>query len=194
MNIMDFANDNAVKNIDDEYMFGPSFLVSPVCTYKATERKIYLPNGKGWYDLYSGKYFDGGQTINADAPYEKMPVFLKEGSIVPFGVELQYTGEKPQDKITLYVYTGKDAQFDLYEDEGTNYNYEKGAFVLIPINYNEATQTLTIDKREGSFNGMLATRTFRIVWVNKDKPKNFDLKRADATITYNGEKITVKMK
>ena len=101
---------------------------------------MYLPAGQGWYDLYSGKYFDGGQTINADAPYERMPVFVKEGSIIPTGPDIQYTNEKPADIITLFVYTGKDASFNLYEDEDTNYNYEQGKYAIIPITYNEQSK------------------------------------------------------
>ncbi len=193
--VMDFAADTTVNNIGDQYMFGPSLLINPVYKYKAVSRPLYLPNTNGWYDLYSGKYFDGGQTINADAVYERMPVMVKEGSIIPAGPALQYTGEKPADVITLFVYTGKDASFNLYEDENTNYNYEKGAFANIPFLYNEATKTLTIDKREGHFNGMLAKRTFRIVWISKNKPKPFEPdQKAGATVQYNGEKLEVTMK
>ncbi len=191
--IMDFGNDDAVKNINDEYMFGPSFLINPVYSYKATERKVYLPNGQGWYDLYSGKYFEGGQTINADAPYEKMPVFVKEGSIVPFGVDLQYTNEKPQNKITLFVYAGKDAQFDLYEDEGTNYNYEQGKYSIIPISYNEQTKTITIGKREGAFNNMLAKRSFNIVWITKEKGAALNFDARGKIVSYKGDAVNVKM-
>ena len=191
---MDFAKDTAVLNIGDQYMFGPSLLINPVLQYKATSRELYLPNTNAWYDLYTGKYFDGGRRINADAPYEKMPVMVKEGSIIPVGPALQYTNEKAADTITLFVYTGKDAAFILYEDEGTNYKYEKGAFTNIPFTYNEATKTLTINKREGSFDGMLARRTFRVVWISKDRPKEFNAdQKPDATVTYKGEKLTVKM-
>jgi alpha-D-xyloside xylohydrolase len=191
--IMDFGNDSSIKNINDEYMFGPSLLVNPVYTYKATQRNVYLPATQGWYDLYSGKYFEGGQTINADAPYERMPVFVKEGSIIPFGVDLQYTNEKPEDKITLYVYTGKDAQFDLYEDEDTNYNYEQGKYSIIPIAYNEATKTLTIGKREGSFNGMLTKRSFNIVWVTKSKAVTLSFDVKGKSVSYSGDAISIKM-
>ena len=111
-------------------MFGSSLLINPVCEYKQHNRELYLPKCAGWYDLYSGKWYAGGQKIIADAPYERMPVFVKAGSIIPFGPELQYTSEKPADTITLNIYTGADASFNLYEDEGTNYNYEKGAFAL----------------------------------------------------------------
>ncbi len=192
--IMDFGNDAAVKNINDEYMFGPSLLINPVYTYKVTQRNVYLPANNGWYDLYSGKYFEGGQKINADAPYERMPVFVKEGSIIPFGVDLQYTNEKPEDKITLYVYTGKDAQFDLYEDEDTNYNYEQGKYSIIPITYNESTKTVTIGKRNGSFNGMLAKRTFNIVWITRSKAVALDGSANKKTVSYNGNVVDVKMK
>jgi alpha-D-xyloside xylohydrolase len=192
--IMDFGNDAEVKNINDEYMFGPSLLINPVYTYKAIQRNVYLPSGQGWYDLYSGKYFEGGQKINADAPYERMPVFVKEGSIISFGVDLQYTNEKPEDKITLYIYAGHDAQFDLYEDEDTNYNYEQGKYSIIPIKYNEQTKTLTIGKREGSFDGMLAKRTFNIVWITKDKPVALNFDVSEKSVLYKGDEVSEKMK
>ena len=127
-----------------------------------------------------------------DAPYERMPVFVKEGSIVPFGPEIQYTGEKQADVITLYVYTGKDAEFTLYEDEGINYNYEKGAFSTIQFKYDEQAGKLIIGDATGSFDGMLKSRTFKIVWVSKEKPVFYDLtKKADATITYDGKMVEV---
>ena len=121
--------------------------------------QLYLPKCAGWYDLYSGKWYAGGQKIIADAPYERMPVFVKAGSIIPFGPSLQYTSEKPADTITLNIYTGADASFNLYEDEGTNYNYEKGKYTIIPMIYNDQAKTLTIDKRKGGFDGMLNGRT-----------------------------------
>jgi alpha-D-xyloside xylohydrolase len=191
--IMDYGHDENVKNITDEYLFGPALLINPVYKYGATNRSVYLPQGNGWYNLYSGKYTAGGQTITADAPYDRIPVYVKEGSIIPFGPEIQYTGEKPADPITLYVYTGKDAAFTLYEDEGTNYNYEKGAFSTIQINYNEVSKTLTIDNRQGSFTGMISRRKFNVVWVNKNNPVplNFE-SNSNQQINYEGKKITLK--
>jgi alpha-D-xyloside xylohydrolase len=189
---MDYNGDTQVNNIGDQYMFGPSLMVAPVYKYKATEREVYFPEANGWYDLYSGKYTEGGQKINVDAPYERMPLFVKEGSIVPFGPEIQYTSEKQADVITLYVYTGKDAEFTLYEDEGVNYNYEKGAFSTIKFNYNEADGKLTIGEANGSFDGMLNSRTFNIVWVSKDKPVAYDLsKAAPGTVAYEGKMVEV---
>jgi alpha-D-xyloside xylohydrolase len=190
--VMDFNGDKNVENVGDQYMFGPSLMVAPVYQYKARNREVYFPAGNGWYDLYSGKYTEGGQKISVDAPYERMPLFVKEGSIVPFGPEIQYTGEKQADVITLYVYTGKDAEFILYEDEGINYNYEKGAFSTIRINYNEQSGKLTIGDVQGSFEGMLKSRTFNIIWVGKQKPVEFDLsKKADATVSYEGKVMEV---
>jgi len=190
--IMDYNGDTQVNNIGDQYMFGPSMMVAPVYQYKATSREVYFPSANGWYDLYSGKYIDGGQKLNVPAPYERMPLFVKEGSIVPFGPEIQYTAEKQADVITLYVYTGKNAEFTLYEDEGVNYNYEKGAFSTIKMNYDEATGKLTIGDVNGSFDGMLKSRTFNIVWVGKQKAVGYDLAKApDTTVTYEGKMMEV---
>ena len=191
---MDFANDKAVFNINDQYLFGPSLLVNPVCEYKQTNRALYLPKCAGWYDFYSGKFYSGGQEIHADAPYERMPLFVKAGSIIPFGPELEYTSEKPADTITLNVYTGADASFNLYEDEGTNYNYEKGAFSTIPIKYSEATKILTINDRKGSFNGMLQKRVFRINIFSSNKPKSLDFDaKYDKEVFYEGRKLIIKI-
>ncbi|WP_210487601.1 TIM-barrel domain-containing protein [Rufibacter aurantiacus] len=193
--VMDFGGDKNVLNISDQFMFGPSLLVSPVHEAKATSRKLYLPANTGWYSLYDGTYQKGGQQITAAAPYERLPLFVKEGSILPFGPEIQYTTEKPAETITLYVYGGKDASFELYEDENTNYNYEKGKFATIPITYNEASKTLTMGKRQGEFNGMLQKRTFNVVLVQPAKAKalQFDGK-ADATIAYTGNATSVKLR
>jgi alpha-D-xyloside xylohydrolase len=192
--VMDFAKDTAVVNIGDQYLFGPSLLVNPVYNYKQRNRELYLPTCAGWYDLYTGKYYAGGRSIIAEAPYERMPVFVKAGSIIPFGPALQYTSEKPADTITLNVYTGADASFNLYEDEGTNYNYEKGAFSAIPIKYNEAAKTVTIGDRKGSFNGMLSKRTFRINLITPKAPKGLDLDvSGDKEVLYDGKKTVIKL-
>lgn len=191
---MDFAKDTAVLNIDDQYMFGPSLLINPVYEYKQRSRQLYLPKSAGWYDLYSGKWYAGGQKIIADAPYEQMPAFVKAGSIVPFGPALQYTSEKPADTITLNIYTGADASFNLYEDEGTNYNYEKEAYTVIPIKYSEATKTITIGDCKGSFNGMLSKRIFRINVITPAKTKSLDFDaKCDKQVFYQGKRLLVKI-
>ena len=191
--IMDFGTDKNVFNIGDQFMFGPALLVNPVTGYKVRTKDVYLPAGANWYDLNSGKYFKGGQTIKADAPYSDIPVFVKEGSIVPCGPDIQYSTEKPSDPVRLFVYTGEDGSFHLYEDENINYNYEKGGFSIIPLSYNEKEHELIIGKREGEFPGMLETRTFEIVWISKDKPSGLSfVSKPDKIIKYDGTRQIIK--
>jgi alpha-D-xyloside xylohydrolase len=193
--VMDFNGDKNVTNINDQFMMGPSFLVSPVYEHKARTRQVYLPAGTGWYDFYSGSYSEGGNTITATAPLERMPLFVREGSIIPVGPDIQYVNQIPDSSLTLYVYAGKNGTFELYEDENTNYNYEKGAFSITPITYDDQSGTVTIGKRKGSFNGMLNERSFRIVLVSKDKPLAFDpdVKSGDV-LRYKGEAVSMKIK
>lgn len=190
--VMDFK-DTTVNNIGDQFMFGPSLLINPVYTFKERKKSLYLPAGQGWFDLYTGKFLKGGQRIIADAPYERMPVYVKEGSIIPFGPDIQYTAQKKADTITLYVYTGKNAAFTLYEDEDLNYNYEKGRFSNISFEYNELAKSLTIGPRSGSFDGMLDKRVFIIKWISPSKPQPLDSgKQGDTIINYAGKALTVK--
>ena len=191
--VMDFGDDTNVHNIGDQFMFGPAFLINPVTEYKARSRKVYLPAETGWYDFKTGQYYTGGQTIEADAPYTDIPIFVREGSIIPFGPPIQYTAEKSADPIRLFIYTGKDAAFTLYEDENVNYNYEHGSYSEITFVYNEAEKSLTIGARQGEFPGMLKARTFEIVWVDKDKPVAFNLGATpDQAVRYNGRERIVK--
>ncbi len=128
------------------------------------------------------------------APLDAMPVFVRAGSIIPFGPELQYIAEKQSDPVTLYVYAGANGTFTMYEDEGVNYGYEKGAFSQIPMQWNEATRTLTIGKRQGSFPGMMESRTFRLVFVSQQKPMGFSFyPKPGQTIQYKGEAVSVKL-
>jgi alpha-D-xyloside xylohydrolase len=192
--VMDFPKDTAVLNIGDQYMFGPSLLINPVYEYKKRQRSLYLPKGQGWYDLYTGKWYEGGQKITAGADLQRMPVYVKEGSIIPLGPNLQFTHEKPADTISLFVYTGKNASFALYEDEGNNYDYEKGSFSTIPIVYNENTKTITIGDRKGSFTGMLNKRVFRIRIISPDTPKGVgDTTAYNKELLYEGKKLAMKL-
>jgi alpha-D-xyloside xylohydrolase len=191
--VMDFGSDPKVLDITDQYMFGPALLVSPVTQYKARTRSVYLPQSAGWYEFVSGKAAQPGTNVDAAAPYDSMPLFVKAGSIIPTGPVMQYVGEKPSDPLTLYVYTGANGGFTLYEDEGINYNYEKGAFAQIPISWDETSKTLTIGKRQGTFPGMLEQRTFNVIFVSKDKPVGFAFDaKADRTVRYSGESVQVK--
>lgn len=192
--VMDFADDKNVLDIPDQWMFGPAFMACPVATYKARNRQVYFPKQCGWYDLYSGQYIEGGQKLVVDAPYETMPVFVREGSIIPFGPEMQWCDEKPAELINLYIYTGADGRFQLYEDEGTNYNYEKGKYATIDFSYDDAARTLTIGARKGSFKGMLKQRRFNVVVITRDNPRELDLENpAGQMVEYNGKQVTVKL-
>ena len=192
--VMDFQNDAPARAITDEYMFGPAFLVAPVTTYEARSRSVYLPPTSGdWYDFWTGAHMAGGQTVDAPAPYNALPLFIRAGAIIPFGPELQYTGKKSADPITLYVYTGADGAFTLYEDDGLTYGYEKGAFARIPIGWDDAARTLTIRDREGRFPGMLDKRAFNIVLVTKDKSVGFSFTpKANRLVKYSGKPVQIK--
>ena len=192
--VMDFSDDKNVLSIGDQFMFGPALLINPVTEYKARTRTVYLPSGTSWYELRSGRHLTGGQTIEANAPYTDMPIFVKEGSIIPCGPDIQYATEKPAEPIRLFIYTGSDGSFTLYEDENVNYNYEKGKFSVIPLNYNEKDHILTIGKRQGEFPGMLGTRTFEIVWIGDGKPTDLTFQsKPDASVTYNGSQQSIAM-
>ncbi len=189
---MDFTDDPDVYEIGDQFMFGPSLMVCPVSEYEARSRDVYLPKSNGWYNANTGEFSEGGQRINADAPYETMPMFIKAGSILPFGPEIEYTTEKPADPITLLVYAGDNESFDLYEDEGINYNYEKGKYTTIPITWADNEKTLTIGKRKGEFNGMLSNRTFRVALIDENnKVSIFEPVDQFKEVEYNGAEQTV---
>jgi alpha-D-xyloside xylohydrolase len=197
----DFRNDDAVKDIPDQYMFGPAFLVNPVTQQLysvpdskkiAKTRKVYLPKSTNWYDFWTGKQIEGGKSIDAKATIETMPLYIKAGSIVPMGPYLQYANEKPADPIELRVYAGADADFVIYEDENDNYNYEKGKFATIPLHWNEAAKTLTIGNRQGEFAGMVKDRTFRVVLVNAKNGIGIEPAKTAKTVQYNGAEVSVK--
>jgi alpha-D-xyloside xylohydrolase len=192
--VMDFRPDTNTFNISDQFMFGPALLVNPVTTYKMRNRPVYLPVAAGWYDFWSGAWQTGGQTIDAAAPYDSLPLYVKAGSIVATGPELQYTAEKPADPITLWIYSGADASFTLYEDDGLTYGYERGTCTRIPIQWNDTTRTLTIGKREGSFSGMLKERTFNLILITPTKPVGFAFEPvAEQVIRYRGTAFVFRL-
>ncbi len=191
--VMDFGKDTQVNNIGDQYMFGPSVMACPVYEYGARKRNVYFPATTGWYDFYSGKHLAGGQLLSVEAPYERMPLYVREGAIVPFGPDMQYTTEKQPVNIKIYVYAGKNGSFTLYEDEGVNYNYEKGKYSTIPFIYNDATRSLIIGTREGSFDGMLNKRTFEVIFVNKTNAVGIEKEIKGKTVSYEGSEIMIKL-
>ncbi|WP_305098401.1 glycoside hydrolase family 31 protein [Croceibacterium aestuarii] len=161
--VMDFRADRTVWSIDDEYMFGPAFLVAPVTEFEARERRVYLPAGSDWYDTASGKRLRGGQVVTAGAPRERMPLFVRSGSLVPMGPAVQWSGENLQGPITLHIFPGADGTFTLYEDQGTDMGYERGEFARTQFRWNDTDRTLTIGARQGSYPGMRRTRKIGIV-------------------------------
>jgi alpha-D-xyloside xylohydrolase len=189
--VMDFRTDARAIDIGDQFMFGPAFLVNPVTEPAASSRRLYLPEAK-WYDFWSGETFAGPKTIDAPAPIERMPLYVRAGSILPLGPEMEWSTQKPEDPIELRVYRGADGQFTLYEDENDNYNYEKGKYATIPFSWNDATHTLTIGERNGEFPGMLQERTFRIVFAGEHHGAGIGAEEnADKLVHYAGQKITV---
>ena len=194
--VMDFNGDDNVYDIKDQWMFGPALMACPVGEYQKYSRNVYLPKQKGWYDFYTGKHYAGGQTIVADAPFDKIPVFVPEGSILPVGPEMEWSDQKKAELIDLYVYAGKDGSYTLYEDEGTNYNYEKGKYAMIDFKYNDAQKTITIAARKGAFEGMLQKRRFNIVLVSDNNQQGISLAKAPKgkMVKYAGKAVTVKLK
>ena len=194
--VMDFNGDEKVLDIKDQWMFGSALMACPVGEYQKYSREVYLPKQKGWYDFYTGAYHAGGQTIVADAPFDKIPVFIPEGAILPIGPEMQWSDEKKPELIDLYVYAGKDGSYTLYEDEGTNYNYEKGKYAVIDFKYDDARKQVTIGARKGSFDGMLQKRRFNIILVDQKKQQGVNLAKSPKgkVVKYAGQAMTVKLR
>jgi alpha-D-xyloside xylohydrolase len=170
-------------------------MVTPVTTAGATTRSVYLPaGGAEWYDFWTGATVAAGKRVDAMAPVETLPLFIRPGSIVPMGPFLQYSNEKPADSIELRIYAGANGSFTLYEDEGDSYRYEKGTYATIPFAWDEASKTLSIGARKGDFPGMLKDRTFNVVLVKEkhgggipatDKP--------DQVVKYSGAEVKIRI-
>lgn len=199
--VMDFPSDKKALNIDDQYMFGKSILVCPVTesmynkdgqedfsSVKTLE--LYLPSGTKWIDFWTGETVEGGQTITKETPIDIMPLYVKAGSVIPIGPDVQYAEEKPWDNLEIRVYKGADGEFTLYEDENDSYNYEKGLYSTIKFNWDNSENTLLISDREGKFPGMLTDRKFNIVIV---QPEKMGAEKYDKTITYKGKEVSVKL-
>jgi len=191
---LEFSSDPSARTIADQFMFGPALLINPVTTEGASQRSLYLPVNHDWVDFWTGKRLSGGQTVTAEAPIDRIPIYARAGAIIPFGPEVQSASAK-SDPIDLRIYDGADGDFTLYEDEGDNYDYEHGAYSVIPIHWDDITSTLTVGDRRGSFPGMLAHKTFRIVRVSEGHgigiaaPAHFD-----AIVEFEGKAVSVQDK
>ncbi len=195
----DFRSDPATYDVADQYMFGPALLVNPVTEPMyfaagstaiegvAKTRPVYLPAGSDWYDFWTAKQYAGGRTIIADAPLDTIPLYVRAGSIVPVGPDIQYTGEGVNAALELHIYPGKDGYFTLYDDEGDNYNYEQGMFATIALDWDDQNRKLTIGTRQGSYPGMPASRAFCPIVVSDNVAPSGE------TIIYSGQEITVDL-
>lgn len=173
--VFDFPQDEEALKQDCSYMFGKSLLVCPVTDEGVSEWKVYLPeNEAGWYDWWTGEKIDGGQYIKADVDIETIPIYVKGGSIVPTGPDRQHVAEKVDGPVVLNIYPGADSTFTLYEDEGTNYNYEKGAYSTIEFTWDDTARTLTIGRRQGSFKGMADHREFEVRVLGEIRGVDYD--------------------
>ncbi|HSM78563.1 MAG TPA: TIM-barrel domain-containing protein, partial [Bryobacteraceae bacterium] len=189
--VMDWRTDVKAQNTGDEYMFGPAFLVGPVTQEGAASRPMYLPKAT-WYDFWTGEKVEGSRTVEANAPLEKLPLYVRAGSIVPMGPEMEWSTEKPADPIEVRIYPGADGNFTLYEDENDNYDYTHGKYATIQLRWEDATKTLTIGAQKGSFPGMLAERTFRVVIVGAGHGTGVEATpNAEKTVDYTGASVSV---
>jgi alpha-D-xyloside xylohydrolase len=200
----DFRNDKNVYDIPDQYMFGPAFLVNPVTEQLYTgksagnhskTRKVYLPKGNKWVNFWTGETLNGGQTVDSPAPIETIPLYVRAGSIVPMGPNVEYATENPSGAIELRIYPGADGEFKFYEDENDNYNYEKGNYSTFNFKWDDQLHQLTISDRKGSFPGMVKQRRFNIILVRKDHGTDAGISsKTDKTINYSGEAIAINLK
>ena len=196
--VMDFRNDMRAANIGDQFMFGPAVMVNPVTEPEALSKRVYLPplgtqnSGAGWYDFWTGRSQDRFGEIEASAPIDRVPLYVRAGSILPLGPDQEWSSQKPADPIELRIYPGANGDFSLYEDEGDNYDYEKGTYATIPMHWDEVQHTLTIGPRKRSFPGMLHSRTFRIVFVRSNHGAGIEpTDDADRVIQYDGKELRI---
>jgi alpha-D-xyloside xylohydrolase len=190
---LEFPSDPESRTVADQFMFGSALLINPVTTEGAQQRSVYLPAGNNWIDFWTGKTVNGGQSITADAPIERIPIYARVGSIVPFGPRIESAVGK-EDPIELRVYGGANADFTLYEDEGDNYGYEHGAYATIRIHWDDNARKLTVGDSKGSFPGMLEHRTFHAVIVRQEHGTGIaSSTESDATIEYQGKATSVQV-
>ena len=193
--VMDWRTDPKTWNLGDQFMFGPAILVNPVLKADATKRSVYLPAAATWYDFWTGKSLAGGHEIEADAPLDRMPLFVRAGSILPMGPQIEYATQDPAGPIELRIYRGADGKFDLYEDAGDGYEYEKGQYSVIPLRWDERSSVLTIGTRQGSYPGMIEHRKFRVMLVGSAHGVGVDASGvANAEISYEGKEVQATIK
>ena len=179
--VFDFGNDSEAMKEKYEFMCGKSLLVCPVTEPNVEQMDVYLPESEGgWFDFKTKAKLRGGQKTSVKISEAAIPVFAKGGSIVPYGEPKQFAAQKSAEPLEIIVFPGADAEFTLYEDDGTSLDYQKGGFSKITFTWNENAKRLTISKREGSF-GTDEARKFKISVIGKDS----------RTVDYSGKKIII---
>lgn len=201
----DFRHDSATYDVNDQFMFGPSLLVCPVTKpmyYEAgskpiegasRKRSVYLPKGCQWIDFWDNRIYDGGQTVEADAPLSRMPLYVKSGSILPMKEGMQHANDEGDGRLYVHIYTGQDASFEYYEDEGDRYEYEQGVYAVIPMEWDEVTRTFTLDERKGNYPGMSAQLEITLTFYKPDAKNYHEMDVIERTVTYKGQKLTMTM-
>ncbi len=166
---VDYGDDKKALEYDHQYLFGPSILVAPVVDKGKRTQIVYLPKGS-WYNMQTGEKFSGNQQITVEAPLDSIPIFVKEGSVLPLAPAMNYVDEKPPENLDLHVYTGSDASFDLYDDDGTTYGYEQGKCTDTVIDYCEKSHSVIIHKAEGQYDGMPKNRSYTLYLHHVRRP------------------------
>lgn len=190
---LEFPNEPRVREIQDQFMFGPSLLISPVVEQGATERALWLPAAGGWVNFWTGERQTGGETVKADAPLARIPINVREGTILPLGPVVQ-SAEEPADPLEIRVYPGKDADFTFYEDQGDSYSYERGQRATIPMHWDDRRRTLVIGPTNGSFPNMPKQLTLRIVSVHAGHGVGIlPEEDADRVVHYDGHRVAVEV-
>ena len=176
-------------------MFGPALMVAPVLAQGAVGRRVYLPEAQVWYNFWTGDSVQGGHETEAGAPLNRLPLCVRSGSILPMGPEIQYATDDPDGPIELRIYRGAPGSFDLYEDSGDSYDYEKGTHSIIPLRWNEKRGVSTIGTRRGSFPGMVGARQFRVMLVGNGHGVGEAVSaREDRQVMYDGREVYVPLR
>jgi len=190
---LEYPNDTRVRDIQDQFLFGPSLMVSPVADKGARERNVWLPAADGWIDFWTGQRHQGGETIKADAPLSQIPIHVKEGSIVVLGPEVQSAADS-EDPLEVRIYPGHDADFIFYQDHGDGYAYESGQRTTIPMHWDDRRQVLTVGAANGSFPAMPRQHTLRVVMVRSGHGVGIAPEQnADRVVSYAGQRMAVEL-
>ena len=184
--VMDWRTHDRVQYIDDQFMLGPSLLVNPVTTAGAIERLLYLPPAAAWFDFWTGEKTTGDRQILARAPLDRIPVYLPAGSILPLGPVNEYVDQHPEEPTELRVYPGANGNFTLYDDGGDGYAYEKGEYATIPLQWDDASKTLSFGQRQGQYAGMQQRRNFHVTLVAPNVGMGLTASTQFSMVTYTG--------